>query len=102
MRKITFLLVVGCLILGVVGFASAGWVQDQYGQMHWVDNVQPNTYGHGINSDTYGRPHVYRNQFGQSDPNWNVKRNGYGYGVHMNQYGQPVFDSQPGSGRLNW
>ena len=72
--------------------ASAGWVKDQHGNIYWVDDVKPNAYGHGVNMDTYGRSHQYRNQQGQSDSNWDVQRDAYGPGVHMNQYGQPVHD----------
>ncbi len=78
---------------------AGGWI-DQYGNYHqdYYSSgryVEPNSYGHGINMDTYARPHVYRDRSGFTDPTWNVQRDAYGPGVHMNQYGRPVYDSTP-------
>ena len=65
--------------------------------------VKPNTYGHGVHSDQYGRPVKLVpafTGFGQKDlngqdrpfdPNTRIqKKDGYGHGVHMDQYGRPV------------
>lgn len=102
MRVYLSMLAMVLVMLISVSPVRAGWVQDQYGGRHWVNDVQPNAYGHGLNMDTYGRPHQYRNQQGQTDSNWTIRRDSYGQGVHMNQYGQPVYDSQPGNGGVTW
>jgi len=74
--------------------AYAGWVRDGSGNFWWVDDVQPNAYGLGVNKDNYGRPHQYKDEWGHTDPLWRVERNAYGLGVHKNQYGQPVYDDK--------
>ena len=77
--------------------ARAGYAQQSAPPASTLQ-VTPNTYGLGVNSDQYGRPHCYRLQDGTKlDPIFqnNVKRNGYGFGVHQDQFGRPVYDAQP-------
>jgi hypothetical protein len=61
-------------------------------------DVKPNAYGHGVNSDQYGRPHTYRTNDGAAVPGFdtgNVKRDAYGFGVHVDRFGRPDYDSKP-------
>ena len=61
-------------------------------------DVKPNAYGHGVNSDQYGRRHTYRTNDSEALPGsatGSVKRDAYGLGVHADQFGRPVYDSKP-------
>jgi hypothetical protein len=63
-----------------------------------VESVNRNTYGSGINSDEFGRPHTYRTRDGQRVPpmfQGGVKRDAYGHGVHADEFGRPIYDGQP-------
>ena len=58
--------------------------------------VKPHAYGPDVNSDQYGRPHVYRSEDGQQLPGAftdDVRRNAYGLGVHADEFGRPLHDS---------
>ena len=61
-------------------------------------DVTPNAYGFGVNSDQYGRPHVYRTPDGEplvgtfTD---GVRRDAYGLGVHADEFGRPLRDGEP-------
>ena len=72
----------------------ADWQTERMG----TPSVTPNGYGLGVNSDSYGRPHVYRAQDGTAvEPIFQggVKRDVFGPGVHQDQFGRPVYDSAP-------
>lgn len=92
------------VLLALFGMATTWSWQESAPPSNWqtermgTPSVTPNGYGLGVNSDTHGRPHVYRTQDGTAvDPIFQdgVKRNGYGAGVHQDQFGRPVCDSAP-------
>jgi len=61
-------------------------------------NITPNAYGLGVNSDQFGRPQTFRTQDGQQLPpifQDGVQQNAYGPGVGMDQFGRPVYSSPP-------
>jgi hypothetical protein len=61
-------------------------------------DVEPNAYGLGVNSDQYGRPHVYRTPDAAPLPGIftdGVRRNAYGLGVHADEFGRPLRDGKP-------
>lgn len=67
-------------------------------ERQFTSSVKPNAYGLGVNSDEFGRPHVYRLEGGgELSPIFQdtVKRDAYGLGVHSDTFGRPVYDSQP-------
>ena len=47
-------------------------------------------YGHGVNSDSTGRPFEYKTQDGQNVRSNKVKPDAYGLGVGMDEFGRPV------------
>jgi hypothetical protein len=60
--------------------------------------VAPNAYGLGVNSDQYGRPHVYRTPDGTPLPGIftdGVERDAYGLGVHADEFGRVLRDDEP-------
>jgi hypothetical protein len=57
-------------------------------------SVERNAYGSGINSDEFGRPHVYRTHQGEMVYG-KVERDAYGPGAHSDEFGRVVYDSAP-------
>ncbi len=78
----------GLLILHVVNADASDFIDPLSTQ-----NYQPNAYGLGVNSNSYGQPFQWQTQQGQPAPDifqGNVKPDAYGLGVGQDQFGRPV------------
>ena len=89
MRVYLSLLAILSIILVSALPVCAGWVQDQYGGRHWVNDVQPNAYGQSLNMGTHGL--IWMSSFPHSHLRTNQKRKRCPWECPIHGVGMPIY-----------